>query len=66
MMYDEKVVVIFRKEFDRKQEEIKKEEIWCAEIKVERYEEGEIYGRVEWCGCVFKGMVALHKQLSSC
>ncbi|KAL0817820.1 hypothetical protein Bca101_074264 [Brassica carinata] len=49
VIYGGKVVVFLQKEFDEKNE------IWCAEIKVERGEEGELCGRVEWCGCVLEG-----------
>ncbi|KAL0739654.1 hypothetical protein Bca4012_015864 [Brassica carinata] len=31
------------------------EEIWCAEIAVERRQGGEIWGRVEWCEVVLGG-----------
>ncbi|CAH8305592.1 unnamed protein product [Eruca vesicaria subsp. sativa] len=31
------------------------DEIWCAEIKVERREGGEIWGSVEWCDVVLGG-----------
>ncbi|WZY83200.1 hypothetical protein YC2023_029584 [Brassica napus] len=42
--YDKKVVVIFEKDIDRN-----KVELWCAEIKLERDEQGEICARLDWC-----------------
>ncbi|CAN7009638.1 unnamed protein product [Brassica rapa subsp. trilocularis] len=55
--YDKKVVVIFEKDIDRN-----KVELWCAEIKLERDEQGEICARLDWCGCVFEG----HSRLMNC
>lgn len=49
MIYGGKVVVLLQKQVNDKNE------IWCAEIKVERDKEEEICGRVEWCGCVLQG-----------
>ncbi|KAH0886540.1 hypothetical protein HID58_062636 [Brassica napus] len=28
------------------------QEIWCAEISLERSQGGEIWGKVEWCDCL--------------
>lgn len=47
VIYDKKVVVLFDVEIFGE-----KYEIWCAVIKVEKNEQGEICGSVEWCGCV--------------
>ncbi|KFK30484.1 hypothetical protein AALP_AA7G267000 [Arabis alpina] len=34
---------------------LQKDEIWCAEITVEKREGGEIWGKVEWCDVVLGG-----------
>ncbi|CAA7037818.1 unnamed protein product [Microthlaspi erraticum] len=39
-------------------------EIWCAEVVVERREEGEIWGRVAWCDLVLDGKFHIMKCLS--
>ncbi|VVA96489.1 unnamed protein product [Arabis nemorensis] len=46
VIYNTKVVVVFQRELAGT-----KSEIWCAVIKVEMDQKGEICGIVEWCGC---------------
>ncbi|KAL0744403.1 hypothetical protein Bca4012_085916 [Brassica carinata] len=49
VIYGGKVVVFLQIDIGEKNE------IWCAEIKVEKDQKGELCGRVEWCGCVLEG-----------
>ncbi|CAH8259338.1 unnamed protein product [Arabidopsis lyrata] len=61
MSYSGKVFVLLQKQLQEKNE------IWCAEIKLERDKEGVVCGNVEWCCCVLEGQtVASPKKLSTC
>ncbi|ESQ51494.1 hypothetical protein EUTSA_v10016904mg [Eutrema salsugineum] len=42
----------------------RREEIWCAEISLERRQEGEIWGKVEWCDYLMSGNLRFWKSLA--
>ncbi|KAG7576035.1 F-box domain [Arabidopsis thaliana x Arabidopsis arenosa] len=56
MSYGGKVFVLLQKQLQEKNE------IWCAEIKLERDKEGVVCGNVEWCCCVLEGQWPLLKN----
>ncbi|ESQ38505.1 hypothetical protein EUTSA_v10029170mg [Eutrema salsugineum] len=49
--YGGKLAMIFEKYHDAQKVTV---DIWCAEIALERCQEGKIWGKVKWCGIVME------------